>query len=199
MKTIHFLIIVLLLLCSCKKEVKLAAQPANFGVYETVRVTELPDHFIHSLNIPDLQPEKDTLQPIIGYVLQADSAQFEKALTLGRIRVAISRFTVDADGKYCALVALKDHPVITLADIRKTRRKSRDVEIFFNQAGAKKWAEMTEDNTGKKVAFVVDDRVYSLPLIHARINYGVALINGLESEAAADRLSAYLSRQGNAD
>ena len=100
--------------------------------------------------------------------------------------------TVIGSSNFDIIIAVKNNPTITNSDIQKTRNKGMMVEIHFNIEGARKWAEMTKDNIGKMVAFVIDEQVYSMPMINGEIRNGIAVIAGLENEEKAKKISESL-------
>lgn len=61
------------------------------------------------------------------------------------------------------------------------------VSLQFNAAGAKKFAEVTAANVGKRLAIVLDGRVQSAPRIREAIPSGEAVITGrFDAQAAQD-------------
>jgi preprotein translocase subunit SecD len=193
MKTTKFLTFSLLIaLISCNSGENTTAQKANFGIYETVNVNEIPACIIDSLKTKNLQFEGDTSLPTIGYILSADSMVFEANYSKEGIRLIKSKYTVDKEGKYNAVVAVRQSPVLTNTDIQKAIAKGNNVELHFNMEGSKKWAETTRKNLEKQVAFVINDEVYSLPLIKGEIKNGIALIVGLNDETIAKKVASSL-------
>jgi preprotein translocase subunit SecD len=194
MKTTIFLTIVfLLVLNSCNRKERTNEPKVRFGLYETVKISDIPISVIDSLKIKNMQQEKDKKLPIIGYILKGDSINSQVDLTKGEIKFIRTFYPVDKEGKYCALVAVKQFPVINNSGIQKTKSKRQNVEIYFNLDGARKWAEMTKNNIGNMVAFTINDQIYAMPYVNAEIKNGVALINGLENEALAKNISASLN------
>lgn len=62
-----------------------------------------------------------------------------------------------------------------------------EVSMTMNSEGARTWARLTGANVGKSVAVVLDNVVYSYPVIQERISGGRTNINGLDSrEEASD-------------
>jgi preprotein translocase subunit SecD len=82
---------------------------------------------------------------------------------------------------------------MTNIDLKTTKPDQAAVKINFTMEGSKKWAEMTRNSIGKTIAITIDDQVYILPKVMAEIRKGRAMINGLENEEAAVRLSAALN------
>ena len=61
------------------------------------------------------------------------------------------------------------------------------VSIEFNSLGAKRFDELTAANVGKRMAIVLDNNVYSAPVIRERISGGSAQISGsFTSQEATD-------------
>lgn len=61
------------------------------------------------------------------------------------------------------------------------------VSIEFNSVGAKRFDQITAANVGKRMAIVLDDAVYSAPVIRERISGGSAQISGsFTSQEATD-------------
>lgn len=79
------------------------------------------------------------------------------------------------------------------ADIRKTFANGKNVDIEFNLKGARKWADMTKNNVGNTIAFVIDNQIYAIPKVNAEIKRGIAMIYGLESESIAKEISESLN------
>ena len=66
------------------------------------------------------------------------------------------------------------------------------VSITFNSIGGAKFSEITEMNTGKRLAIVLDDNVYSAPVIREKIPSGRAQITGNFSVQEANDLAIVL-------
>lgn len=73
------------------------------------------------------------------------------------------------------------------------KNNRNNVEIYFNMKGSNKWADLTKNSIGKTLAFIIDDMIYTMPLINAEIRNGVAVINGLENETSAKNISESLN------
>ncbi len=79
---------------------------------------------------------------------------------------------------------VKKRTLLTGADLA-TARVSIDqttsepyVSVEFSAAGARAFAELTEQNVGKRLAIILDGNVYSAPVIRERIPSGQAQITG---------------------
>lgn len=110
------------------------------------------------------------------------------------------------DGKpFVFLIALKKGPrggpvlegdVIT--DARKTFNQmsgsaSPEISMSMNAEGSKDWARITEKNTGRSIAIVLDDKVYSYPNVNGAITGGQSQITGNFTNEEADDLVKLLS------
>lgn len=67
------------------------------------------------------------------------------------------------------------------------------VLIDMDQEGARNWKKMTERNVGREVAIVLDDKVYSAPVVNGVIAGGRTQISGNFTPAEATSLSNVLS------
>lgn len=192
MKTINLLVIAITL-CFSFSTRKTDAQKVTFGIFETVRIKEIPVSVMEAIQKTSIQPEKDLQLPIIGYILKTDSVDLKIDLSKENFRFVKTYYPVDKEGKYYAIAATKQEATIDNSDIQNTVNKGTNVEIYFNMKGAKKWADMTKKNTGNMIAFIINGKIYTMPLINGEIRNGVALINRLENEAVAKRISESLN------
>ena len=90
-------------------------------------------------------------------------------------------------------LVVEDKTVLTgdlLADANvriDTRFNEPYVAIDFNAVGAKRFDQITAANVGKRMAIVLDDTVYSAPVIRERISGGSAQVSGsFTSQEATD-------------
>jgi preprotein translocase subunit SecD len=95
-------------------------------------------------------------------------------------------------------IVVQDKTVLTgdlLSDAQvriDTRFNEPYVAIDFNAVGAKRFDQITAANVGKRMAIVLDDTVYSAPVIRERISGGSAQISGSFSEQEATDLAIVL-------
>jgi len=91
------------------------------------------------------------------------------------------------EAEYLALVALKSSrdnkcalggEVITDARQDFGQNNQVEVTIQMNSEGAKAWQRLTGENIGKQVAIVLDDYVYSYPVVNQEISGGRSQISG---------------------
>lgn len=52
------------------------------------------------------------------------------------------------------------------------------ISINFTEEGKYKWSKITDENIGKNVAILIDQKLVTAPNIRARIDQGKAIING---------------------
>ncbi len=67
-----------------------------------------------------------------------------------------------------------------------------EVSMSMNPEGAKTWARLTRDNVGKQIAIVLDNYVYSFPVVNQEIKGGNSSISGDFSIEEADDLANVL-------
>ncbi len=78
-----------------------------------------------------------------------------------------------------------DGGVITDANVDFDELNRAKVTMAMNGEGARTWARITGANVNRNVAVVLDNVVYSFPVINERIAGGRTEINGLESQEEA--------------
>ena len=107
---------------------------------------------------------------------------------------------LEADGKNTdreQRIAVERDAMLTgedVADARPsfTRTNQPDVSLSFNASGARRFEEVTGENTGRRMAIVLDGKVYSAPVIRERIAGGRASISGDFTVAEAQDLAIVL-------
>ena len=67
------------------------------------------------------------------------------------------------------------------------------IEIKFTDDGAKRFADVTGKNVGRRLAIVIDGKLYSAPRINAAITGGEAQITGHFTKAEAENLAARIN------
>ncbi|MDR1055385.1 MAG: protein translocase subunit SecDF [Prevotellaceae bacterium] len=149
-----------------------------------------------------LQPMVDQngqlgMGPVIGRASVADTGLINKWLNMPQVRGLFPREfkpmwtikAVDKNDSFYDLVAIKvntrdgkaplDGSVVT--DARRSFGDGRSgikVSMNMNAEGSKIWARLTADNIGKSIAIVLDDYVYSSPMVHTEITGGSSEISG---------------------
>ena len=64
------------------------------------------------------------------------------------------------------------------------------VELQLTDEGAKKFADATEENLGKRILIIYDDQVISAPTVQSHITGGTAQITGMSSREEAENLAS---------
>lgn len=86
-----------------------------------------------------------------------------------------------------------------MGDVVTDARKNVDpttnqwiVEMAMNSDGADKWSRITGANIGKRIAIILDDRVFSAPNVINKISGGRSQITGMANADEANRLEIVL-------
>jgi preprotein translocase subunit SecD len=82
--------------------------------------------------------------------------------------------------------------VVTDASVQFNELNQAEVSMSMNSEGARDWARLTGANVNKSVAIVLDNVVYSYPVIRGRIAGGRTSIEGLDSQAEASDIVTIL-------
>lgn len=150
--------------------------------------------------------------PIVGYALITDTAKIGEYLRHPKIKgifKSYTRFfwtfkTMDTEGKYLQLMAMDGSAtkgvsplsgdIITDARVvyDQNGSGSPNISMNMNTDAAKIWRKLTRDNTGKCVAIVLDNSVYSYPIINGEIPGGSTSIEGEFTLAEATDLVTIL-------
>jgi SecD/SecF fusion protein len=146
--------------------------------------------------------------PVVGYARIADTGKINAYLHLPGI---ISMFpsnlkflwTVkpfDKEGRFLQLVAIKvttrDGKSPLSGDIISNARKEHEqqgggnpnIAMSMTPQAAQIWRRLTKDNIGKSIAIVLDNNVYSFPVVQNEISGGNSTITGNFNEREADDL-----------
>ena len=67
---------------------------------------------------------------------------------------------------------------LTFASVGRDQRGGPSVELKFDTIGARKFANITKQNVGKRFAIVLDNKILSAPVINEPIPSGVCIISG---------------------
>jgi preprotein translocase subunit SecD len=89
---------------------------------------------------------------------------------------------------YCLLRKTPDFAGSYLTDARMGfgQYQEPEVEFQFNQEGARKFGELTGANIGKQLAIVLDNQIYSAPVINSRISSRGQITGSFTPEDAQD-------------
>ncbi len=66
------------------------------------------------------------------------------------------------------------------------------VEMTMNSEGSREWARITGANIGKRIAIVLDNAVYSAPVVNGKIPNGSSEIEGMANIDEANLLAIVL-------
>ncbi|HNP59872.1 MAG TPA: protein translocase subunit SecD [Nitrospirales bacterium] len=104
----------------------------------------------------------------------------------------------EPDGRAYSIPYLVKKDAVLIGDVLQDARVSIGefnepiVSITFDSKGAREFDELTAANIGKRMAVVLDGKVYSAPVIRDRISGGRAIIEGTFSTAEANDLAVVL-------
>jgi SecD/SecF fusion protein len=153
---------------------------------------------LFSILSPNIPRSQDRQSAMIGFAALKDTAKVNKYLRMSEVRNLLPanlkyvKFLWDAKPR-------KDSEVITLYAIKSNRNDKPPIEgdviddavqtfdqlginpeisMTMNSHGSKLWAKMTTANVGKFVAVVLDDYVYTAPVVNDAITSGRTSISG---------------------
>lgn len=82
--------------------------------------------------------------------------------------------------------------VLTDAKVRPDQTGRMYISMDFNRRGARIFEKLTGENVGERLAIILDDRVFSAPVIKDRIPGGSAIIEGMFTPEEASELALVL-------
>jgi len=142
-------------------------------------------------------PQNSYAGPVLGTVDKRDRDLVEQYLNTRLVKEALPRQLVlrwsvkpvDDKETLFQLYALKtstrdgrpalEGDVVTSARDEFSQNSSyAQVSMSMNSEGTKKWARLTKENIGKCVAIVLDNMVYSAPVVNDEIPNGTSSISG---------------------
>lgn len=148
--------------------------------------------------------------PVVGYAAVQDTARVNKLIKQARERGIIPRNMellwnvkpVRDNENLHELIAIKitsrdGTPPLTgevIVDARQDYSPNGQIEIAMtmNSDGARTWRRLTADNIGRAIAVVLDDYVYSFPVVQTEIAGGRSQITGQFTVAEAQDLANIL-------
>jgi len=153
------------------------------------------------VQLPGLDDPKRAIELIgrtahLEFRLVDDSVTPAQAKVKGRDVLTMKR--LKADGTYTteSIVVAKETLLsgeyIANAGTNFNQFGQPYVTLTFNAAGGRKFARITGDNEGKRLAIVLDGEVYSAPVIRAKIVGGRAMIEGNFTTEEAHDLAVVL-------
>jgi preprotein translocase subunit SecD len=130
--------------------------------------------------------EEKVLAEFAGKIPEGDQILFEKKVN--RETGAVTKFPVLLKKETVLTGSLLSEAKVTL----DTQFSTPHVSIAFNPEGAKRFEEITGANVKKRMAIILDNTVYSAPVIQERISGGNAQITGSFGMDEAKDLSIVL-------
>jgi RNA polymerase sigma factor (sigma-70 family) len=89
--------------------------------------------------------------------------------------------------------ALMDYSSIRTATVSKDASGSSIIEVEFTPEGREQFAKVTKENINKRLAIVMDGRLYSAPMIRSEIPGGKAVVSGNFTEEEAQKLATKIN------
>jgi len=188
------------------EELNLSVQEKSDSAFEEF-VKKYPlDAFLDPALVSDksdhLYPKKG---PVVGYTFKEETPLVDYLLNMDQVKKILPRGlrlywgfkSSSRDQTMIELFAIKvtrngnaplKGQVITDAIKEPVPNNNIGVHITMNGTGAKIWERLTVDNIGRNIAIVIDDHVYSYPLIKSAINGGEATLTGWFTEWEADNI-----------
>ena len=189
------------LMGGAKTEAGKAGAAAGSDSIAKAREAAIKKNPLYAVWMPNISQQNTVNQgPIVGIVSKKDTAKLNAYLNLDVVRSKFPnniKFVYGAEEKKFAhnpnaplyLYAIKtvpgsgdaklegDHVTEARMDYNPLTGKP-EVSMSMDVTGARIWKKMTADNTGKYVAVVLDDKVYSAPLVNGEIPNGNTSISG---------------------
>ncbi|MFM9052115.1 MAG: protein translocase subunit SecD, partial [Bacteroidota bacterium] len=149
--------------------------------------------------------------PVIGAALVKDTAKINSYFAMDQVRAKFPKEfkalwsvkPIDKDGRVLQLIAIRmpareqQAPLDGSAIVDARKQKGQfsnnwEIGMSMNAEGARTWKRLTRDNVGKSVAIVLDEYVYSYPVVQGEIAGGNSSITGDFSVEEADDLANIL-------
>ncbi|MDD2436499.1 MAG: protein translocase subunit SecDF [Massilibacteroides sp.] len=136
---------------------------------------------------------------VVGYAQKNNMAKIDEYLEMKQVKDVLPRNlslkwgvkAIDEKETLYELYAIKvtnrdgtpalGGDVVTDANadfVQQAGRSEQQVSMSMNAEGAKEWARLTKENIGKSVAIILDDMVYSAPVVNQEITGGRSQISG---------------------
>jgi hypothetical protein len=183
----------LFFLFSCNSQTNTNGQKVEFGINVVANLGEIPAAIMDTLKSKGVQVESNQQQPVLGYITKVDSMVLRYDLSAQNIKLVKTIYLADKEQQHYGIVAIRPNTAINIASIKSTKANGNNVEIYFNSKGAKEWADFTKQNIGKTIAFIIDNKIYCMPVITGEIKHGIAMITGLNNESIAKNISDALN------
>lgn len=134
------------------------------------------------------------------HLVRDDADPYKAALPAGVVSLPLLEDGHEAgntDDKAGPRIAVERDAMLTGEDVADARPSfdqlnQATVSLTFNARGARRFEEVTSENVGRRMAIVLDGKVYSAPVIRERIGGGRASISGSFTTAEAQDLAIVL-------
>ncbi len=150
---------------------------------------------LSKIQFNDRVSDKGKYGPLVGYVHENDTAEVSRILNLDWVKMLLPQDLKlvwhAKTGKdklpFHQLVALKssgdkgavlDGNVVVDARQDFNERAGNEISMTMNATGARMWKKITGENIGSSIAIVLDDLVYSYPVVNDEIPNGRSSITG---------------------
>ncbi len=148
--------------------------------------------------------------PVVGYALAKDTAQVNGYLNSPTAKKIFGRSVkflwtmqpMDQEQKVYQLVAIKvnrsgkaalwENVVDDAKVIYDDQSGSPQISMTMTRIAGMDWQKITRDNVGKAIAIVIDDQVYSYPIVMSEIAGGLASISGNFTKEEAQDFASVL-------
>lgn len=151
--------------------------------------------------------------PVVGSCKIADTSRVNEILSLGineffpnNLKFLWSIPNIDTDKKYLNLIAIKiatrsgeaqlDGSVIVDSHPEKGEDGGYNISLSMNAEGAITWSRLTKENTGRYIAIVMDNYVYSYLKVMDEIKDGSSIISANLTKDEAEALASILKFPG---
>jgi len=155
-----------------------------------------------------MQPLPRQGSPVVGRVLESDTARVNELLADPQVQSMIPpgvdflwgarNLAPQGQEPMYQLLAVQEEAdltgdVVTQASVTFTQQTNQPaVSMTMNSEGTRLWARLTRANVGEQFAIVLDDVVYSNPVVEEPITAGRSSIDGLESRQEAQDIVTIL-------
>ncbi|MDY5969472.1 MAG: protein translocase subunit SecDF [Bacteroidales bacterium] len=190
-----------------------AVATAGSNANETAHAEAMKGDPLFALLSPNINPETRQYAqgPVVGYAKAKDRGAIDKMIQMGidkkivdgrLVKFLWSAKPVSENSDVYALYAIRvttrdgsallDGSVITDARQDFSQVGGNEISMTMNTEGAREWKRITGENVGKCVAIVLDNLVYSAPVVNGEIAGGRSSITGQFSLEEAKDLANIL-------
>jgi preprotein translocase subunit SecD len=132
----------------------------------------------------------------LEFKIVEDSAETEELLRarhpegIGAERTIVTERDPDTDSVIRAYLVAAEAPItgqyLTDARVGFDNRQRPEVLFSFDNEGGRRFGDLTESHLEEQLAIILDDRVYSAPVINSRITFNGRITGRFSAEEAAD-------------